>query len=98
MSLTTEELQRLLDAATPGPWSVDDNGYTYYIETIPGFNHAEAYSEADARLIAAAHALARQRIAADRMADAAEWFAKNFAGPRGAELVEAIAAFREDCK
>lgn len=37
-------------------------------------------------------------LAAERMAEAADWFAKNFAGPRGAELVEAIAVFRETLK
>ena len=37
-------------------------------------------------------------LAAERMAEAADWFAKNFAGPRGAELVETIDAFRETLK
>lgn len=77
MTISTEELQKLLDAATPGPWELDGiaiAGSDHRMGDVclmgepaqfPGDISAECDNwEANARLIAAAPDLAAELIAA----------------------------------
>ncbi len=92
MTLTTDELQKLLDAATPGPWGLDQrkswNGSEYVPK--PGYYNsvgpldAEEYAgacwieckDADAQLMIMSPDLARELIAARAKNAAAESLAE----------------------
>jgi hypothetical protein len=79
--MTTDKLKKLVEAATPGPWVQSMPNTTWvmagslHVATIPRASDGD-WSPQNARLIAAAPALAREvialREAAGELADAAE--------------------------
>jgi hypothetical protein len=65
--MTTDELKKLVEAATPGPWHKNENSREIYGpastgEVVVVYDGGLQFSQ-DARLIAAAPALAREVIA-----------------------------------
>ena len=83
MTITTDELRKLLDEVTPGEWVSEpgheqQNGQRYWqvqneYDAIMQnqFCWAQGSHEANARLIALAPTLARRVIAADKLVEAA---------------------------
>ena len=75
--MTSEDLQKLLDECTPGPWNVTDGMRARFIEVagchLAHFSKDEdgpKHREANARLIAMAPSLARRVIAAEALIQA----------------------------
>lgn len=73
MSITTEQLEAMLAAATPGPWAMgpDEEGEPAQCITADGFDIATAWggynrADADTRLIAAAPEVTAELIAAHK--------------------------------
>ena len=78
MTHTTEKLEAMLAAATPGPWAMgpDEEGEPAQCITADGFDIATAWggynrADADTRLIAAAPEVTAELIAARRKLEAA---------------------------
>jgi hypothetical protein len=72
--ITAAEARLLADAATPGPWSVDDGGTEIYVRSAKSVGALAAcmygHPEENARLMAAAPDLAASLIAAEAERDA----------------------------
>ena len=73
MAITTEQLEAMLAAATPGPWAMgpDEEGEPAQCITADGFDIATAWggynrADADTRLIAAAPEVTAELIAAHK--------------------------------